>query len=46
MTDNNVRLFVWVVWLRDALRYLIFRIKRAVAKQKAKREDSNVYPLW
>ena len=32
--------------LTDWLRFLRFRIKRARAIRRAKKDDSHIYPLW
>jgi hypothetical protein len=36
----------FIVWLRERLDYMSFRIKRARAIRKAEDDDPNIYPLW
>jgi hypothetical protein len=49
-SESGAHMFVtckrFYVWLAERARIVIFRFKQAQAIRKARREDTNRYPLW
>ena len=51
MTDAILRLTTRTLgrareWIRELARYVAYQRRRRAQATKAKRDDSNIYPLW